>query len=300
MAIRLGLVVETLPGDWRRGVDAAAIEARLAEDRAGRIKAVMVVHNETSTGVTSDIAAVRRAIDAAGHSALLMVDVVSSLGSLDYRHDAWGVDVAVAGSQKGLMLPPGLSFNAVSSKALAAARTGGMARSYWDWGEMLEFNAKGYFPYTPATTLLFGLKEAVAMLMEEGLEACFARHQRLAAATRAAVRAWGLEIVCLEPAEYSGVVTAVITPAEHDADAFRRLALERFDLSLGSGLGRLAGRVFRIGHLGDCNALTLLGALAGVEMTLAAAGVPHRSGGVAAAMAVLEPGAGSKALSAVA
>jgi alanine-glyoxylate transaminase/serine-glyoxylate transaminase/serine-pyruvate transaminase len=300
MAMRWGLNVETLPGDWRRGVDADAIEARLREDREGEIKAVMVVHNETSTGVTSDIAAVRQAIDASGHPALLMVDVVSSLGCIDFRHEAWGVDVAVAGSQKGLMLPPGLSFNAVSEKALAAARAGGMPRSYWDWGDMLEFNARGYFPYTPATSLLFGLKEAIAMLREEGLEACFARHQRLAAATRAAVRAWGLEILCLEPTEYSAVVTAVVMPADHDADAFRRVALERYDLSLGAGLGRLAGRVFRIGHLGDCSALTLVGALAGVEMGFAASGVPHRAGGVSAAMAVLEPKSGSKTLSAVA
>ena len=300
MAMRWRLNVETLPGDWRRGVDAGAIEARLAEDRAHAIKAVMVVHNETSTGVASDIAAVRRAIDAAGHPALLMVDVVSSLGSIDFRHEAWGVDVAVAGSQKGLMLPPGLSFNAVSQKAIAVARSGGMPRSYWDWGDMLEFNAKGYFPYTPATTLLFGLKEAIAMILEEGLEACFARHQHLAATTRAAVRAWGLEILCLEPAEYSAVVTAVVMPPDHDADAFRRLALERYDLSLGAGLGRLAGRVFRIGHLGECNALTLVGALAGVEMALAAGGTPHRHGGVAAAMQSLEPKSGSKTLSAVA
>ena len=300
MAMRLGLNVETLPGDWRRGVDADAIEARLSEDRAGEIKAVMVVHNETSTGATSDIAAVRRAIDAAGHPALLMVDAVSSLGCMDFKHEGWGVDVAVSGSQKGLMLPPGLGFNAVSEKALAVARLGGMPRSYWDWGDMLEFNTKGYFPYTPATGLLFGLREAIAMLREEGLEACFARHQRLAAATRAAVRAWGLEILCLEPAEYSAVLTAAITPPEHDADALRRVALEQFDLSLGSGLGRLAGRVFRIGHLGDCSELTLLGALGGVEMALAAVGVPHREGGVAAAMAALEPKSGSKALPAVA
>ncbi len=300
MAVRLGVNVETLPGDWRRGTDAQAIEARLSEDRAGQIKAVMVVHNETSTGAASDIAAVRRAIDAAGHPALLMVDVVSSLGCIDFRHEAWGVDVAVAGSQKGLMLPPGLGFNAVSEKALAVARAGGMPRSYWDWGDMLEFNAKGYFPYTPATGLLFGLKEAIAMLREEGLEDCFARHQRLAAATRAAVRAWGLEILCLEPADYSAVVTAVIAPPDSDADALRRVALERFDLSLGAGLGRLAGRVFRIGHLGDCNPLTLVGAVAGVEMALAVVGVPHRAGGVAAAMAALEPKSGSEALSAVA
>jgi alanine-glyoxylate transaminase/serine-glyoxylate transaminase/serine-pyruvate transaminase len=260
----------------------------------------MAVHNETSTGVTSAVGDLRRAMDAARHPALLMVDTVSSLGSIDYRHDEWGVDVAVSGSQKGLMLPPGLSFTAVSDKALAASRTNRMPRSYWDWKEMLAFNSNGYFPYTPATTLLFGLQEALAMLMEEGLEACFARHQRLAAATRAAVRAWGLEILCLDPAEYSPVVTAVVMPPEQDADAFRRLALERYDLSLGSGLGKLAGRVFRIGHLGDCNALTLLGALSGVEMGLTAMGVVRQTGGVAAAMAVLEPQMAEGTLSAVA
>ena len=300
MAVRLGLEVETIPGDWRRGVDAAQVEARLAEDRSGAIKAVMAVHNETSTGVTSAIAPLRAAIDAAGHPALLLVDTVSSLGSIDYRHEAWGVDVSVAGSQKGLMLPPGLSFTAVSDKALAAARTGGMPRSYWDWGEMLAFNATGYFPYTPATTLLFGLREAIDMLLEEGLEACFARHTRLAEAARAAVRAWGLEILCLEPAEYSSVLTAVIMPPDHDADALRRVALEQYDMSLGAGLGRLAGKVFRIGHLGDCNELTLLAALAGVEMGLAASGTPYRAGGVMAAMQSFQPAGDASALSAVA
>jgi alanine-glyoxylate transaminase/serine-glyoxylate transaminase/serine-pyruvate transaminase len=299
MALRWGVEVETIPGDWRRGADLAAIEARLAEDRARQIKAVMVVHNETSTGAVSDVAAVRRALDAAGHPALLLVDVVSSIGSIDYRHQAWGVDVAVAGSQKGLMLPPGLSFTAVSQKALAAAGSARLPRAYWDWGDMLEFNAKGYFPYTPATTLLFGLREALDMLREEGLEACFARHQKLAAAARAAVRAWGLEILCVESSDCSPVVTAVMTPADHDADALRRLALERYDLSLGAGLGRVTGRVFRIGHLGACNALTLVGALAGVEMALGAAGVPHRAG-VAAAMAALEGKGGTAALHAVA
>ncbi len=294
MAVRWGVEVEYLPGDWRRGVVAEAVGARLAEDRQHRIKAVMAVHNETSTGVTSDIAALRRAMEAANHPALLMVDSVSSLGSIDYRHEEWGVDVTVSGSQKGLMLPPGLSFTAVSDKALAAARTGGMPRSYWDWGDMLAFNDKGYFPFTPATTLLYGLQEALAMLLEEGLEAGFARHKRLAAAARAAVRAWGLEIQCVKPDEYSPVVTAAVLPADHDADRFRRLVLDRYNLSLGAGLGRLAGRVFRIGHLGDCNALTLVGALAGVEMGLAEAGVPHKAGGVGAAMAVLRAqGAGA-------
>ena len=300
MAARWGVQVEFMPGDWRHGVDVAAVGARLAEDKARKIKAVMAVHNETSTGVTSNIADLRKAMDAAGHPALLLVDTVSSLGSIDYRHDEWGVDVTVSGSQKGLMLPPGLGFTAVSDKALAASKTNSTPRSYWDWGEMLAFNGKGYFPYTPATTLLFGLQEALAMLMEEGLEACFARHQRLAAATRAAVRAWGLEILCLDPAQYSPVVTAVVMPPEHDADGLRRLVLDRYDLSLGSGLGKLAGRVFRIGHLGDCNALTLLGALSGVEMGLASMGVPRQTGGVAAAMAVLEPQMAEGALSAVA
>jgi alanine-glyoxylate transaminase/serine-glyoxylate transaminase/serine-pyruvate transaminase len=287
MAIRWGIEVELIPGDWRRGADPAAIESRLTEDRAKTIKAVMVVHNETSTGTVTDIAAIRRAMDAARHPALLLVDTVSSMGSIDYRHDDWGVDVTVSGSQKGLMLPPGLGFTAVSQKAIAASRANAMPRSYWDWGEMLSFNAKGYFPYTPATTLLFGLREALAMLLEEGLEAVFARHEMLAEATRAAVRAWGLEVLCAEPADHSPVVTAVMLPIGHDADRLRRIALETYNLSLGAGLGKLAGRVFRIGHLGECNALTLMGALAGVEMSLAAAGVPYRSGGVAAAMAVM-------------
>ncbi|MQT15509.1 pyridoxal-phosphate-dependent aminotransferase family protein [Segnochrobactrum spirostomi] len=288
MATRLGLEIEFIPGDWRHGVDASEIEARLAEDRAQRFKAVMVVHNETSTGVTSDVAAVRRAIDAAGHPALLMVDTISSLGSIDYRHEAWGVDVTVSCSQKGLMLPPGLGFNAVSEKALAASRANAMRRSYWDWQEMLGPNASGFFPYTPATNLLYGLREALRLLREEGLDNAFARHRRLAAATRAAVTAWGLEILCLDPTQYSPVLTAVLMPDGHDADAFRRVVLERFDMSLGAGLAKLQGRVFRIGHLGACNALTLMGALAGVELGLAAAGVPHRAGGLAAALAVLK------------
>jgi len=287
MAARWGVEVDFIPGDWRRGADPAAIEAKLAEDRGHAIKAVMVVHNETSTGATSRIAEIRRAIDAAGHPALFLVDTISSLASVDYRHDEWQVDVTVSGSQKGLMLPPGLGFTAISDKAIAASKANRMPRSYWDWGEMLKPNANGFFPYTPATNLLYGLREALAMLQEEGLDAVFARHRRLAAATRAAVRAWGLEVLCLEPAEYSPVLTAVLLPPGHDADRFRKVVLDGFNMSLGSGLGRLAGKVFRIGHLGACNELVLMGALAGVEMGLAAAGVPHRAGGVAAAMAAL-------------
>ncbi|SIR41703.1 MULTISPECIES: pyridoxal-phosphate-dependent aminotransferase family protein [Acidiphilium] len=287
MAARFGLEVDFIRGDWRHGVDPAAIEAKLAEDATRAIKAVMVVHNETSTGVLSRIADIRAAMDRADHPALLLVDTISSLGSADYRHDEWGVDVTVSCSQKGLMLPPGLGFNAISDKALEASRHNTMPRSYWDWQEMLKPNANGFFPSTPATSLLYGLRESIAMLLEEGLERVFTRHRRLAAATRAAVNAWGLEILCLEPAEYSPVLTAVIMPAGHDADAFRKIVLERYNMSLGSGLSRVAGKVFRIGHLGECNELTLLGALTGVELGLAAAGVPHRPGGVAAAMANL-------------
>jgi alanine-glyoxylate transaminase/serine-glyoxylate transaminase/serine-pyruvate transaminase len=282
LATRWGIAVDFLPGDWRHGVDAAAIGARLAEDKAHAIKAVMVVHNETSTGCLSDIAAVRQAMG--DHPALLMVDTISSLGSAPVRHDAWGADVTVSGSQKGLMLPPGLSFTAVSQKALAANKTATLPRSYWDWQEMLQFNAKGFFPYTPATTLLYGLKEAIAMLNEEGLEHVFARHQRLAAACRAAVHGWGLEITCLDPKVYSPILTGVMLPAGHDADNFRKIALEHFNISYGAGLGKLAGKAFRIGHLGDCNELTLMAALCATEMTLALAGVPHKAGGVAAAM----------------
>jgi alanine-glyoxylate transaminase/serine-glyoxylate transaminase/serine-pyruvate transaminase len=288
MATRLGLEPELIPGDWRRGVDAAAIEARLAEDRAHRIKAVCVVHNETSTGVTSRIAPVRQAIDRARHPALLMVDTISSLGSIDYRVDDWGVDVSVAGSQKGLMLPPGLSFNCISQQALAAAKAARLPKSYWDWDDMLANNKNGYFPYTPATNLLYGLDEAIKMLLEEGLDRVFARHARHAEATRRAVRAWGLEILCADPAEYSNSLTAVMMPAGHDEGEFRRAVLERFDLSLGAGLTRLKGKVFRIGHLGDLNDLTLLGTLAGVEMGLECARVPHRKGGLRAAMDYLE------------
>jgi alanine-glyoxylate transaminase/serine-glyoxylate transaminase/serine-pyruvate transaminase len=285
LAARFGIEVDFLPGDWRHGVDAAAIEAKLAEDKAHIIKAVMVVHNETSTGCLSDIGAVRKAIDNTRHPALLMVDTISSLGSAPVKHDAWQVDVTVSGSQKGLMLPPGLSFNAVSEKALAASKTNKLPRSYWDWQEMISFNAKGFFPYTPATTLLYGLKEALAMLNEEGLENVFTRHQRLAAACRAAVRGWGLEILCQDPAVYSPILTGVVMPAGHDADAFRKVALENFNISYGAGLGKVAGKVFRIGHLGECNELTLMGALSATEMTFTLMQVPHKAGGVAAAMA---------------
>jgi alanine-glyoxylate transaminase/serine-glyoxylate transaminase/serine-pyruvate transaminase len=287
MAERLGLEVDYIASDWRDGVDPAAIEDRLREDKAHAIKAVCVVHNETSTGTLSDIAAVRRAIDAAGHPALLMVDTVSSLGSADYQHDAWGVDVAVCGSQKGLMLPPGLGFNAVSDKALARSRAAGLPRLFWSWEEMVKANQQGSFPYTPATNTLYGLVEAVDMMHEEGLERIFARHRRHAEATRRAVQTWGLELQCRNPAHYSPVVTTVIMPEGRGGDGFRALALERFDIALGSGLSKLADKVFRIGHLGDINDLTLLGALAGVEMSLGLAGVACREGGVQAAMSHL-------------
>src|SRR5688572_15566566 len=288
LAARLGLEVEFLPGDWRHGADPEAIEKRLRADKDKRIKAVCVVHNETSTGVVSRIAEVRKALDAAGHPALFMVDTISSLASIDYRHDEWGVDVTVAGSQKGLMLPPGLSFNCVSPKALAAAKSAKLPKSYWAWDEMVASGKSGYFPYTPATNLLYGLRESLKMLLdEEGLEAVFARHQRHAEATRRAVRAWGLEVLALDPREYSASLTAVLLPAGHDADRVRKLILEAFDMSLGTGLGKLAGKVFRIGHLGDFNDLTLLGSLAGVEMGLALAGVPVKKDGVQAAMAYL-------------
>jgi len=291
MATRLGLAPIVLETDWRRGADPAVIEAALRQDSAHRIRAVCVVHNETSTGCTSPIAAVRAAIDAASHPALLMVDTISSLASIDYRHEEWGVDVTVAGSQKGLMLPPGLSFNAVSPRALAAAEMARLPRSYWDWRPMLEANAGFFFPFTPATNLLRGLQEALAMLDEEGLPNVFARHARHGAATRAAVEAWGqaggLELQCLEPRDYSGSLTAVRLPQGHSADALRGLILKRFNMSLGNGLGQLKDRVFRIGHLGDFGDLSLIGTLAGVEMGLELAGVPHSAGGVDAAMTVL-------------
>ncbi len=286
VARRLGLDVEVMAGDWRHGVDPDALEARLRDDRDPRIRALLVVHNETSTGVTSRLPEIRRAIDRAGHPALLLVDAVSSLASIDLRHDEWGLDVTLAGSQKGLMLPPGLSFNAISNKAVAASRTARLPRSYFGWEPMLASNATGFFPYTPATNLLFGLREAIAMLEEEGLSNVFARHRRHAEATRAAVSAWGLEIACQREDEFSPVVTTVMLPG-HDADAFRAAVLERFNLSLGAGLGRFKGQAFRIGHLGDFNDLMLMGTLCGVEMGLEIASVPYKAGGVDAAMTSL-------------
>jgi alanine-glyoxylate transaminase/serine-glyoxylate transaminase/serine-pyruvate transaminase len=284
LAGRLGLDPEFIEGDWRYGVDAGEIEKRLRADGDGKIKAVCVVHNETSTGCASSIPDVRKAMDAAGHDALLMVDTISSLASIDYRHDEWGVDVTVAGSQKGLMLPPGLSFNAISEKALAASKTAGLARSYWAWDEMAGPNEKGYFPYTPATNLLYGLVEAIDMLHEEGLENVFARHQRHGQAARRAVQAWELEVFCTNPNHYSGSLTAVLMPEGHSADAFRRITLEHFDMSLGNGLSKIADKVFRIGHLGDFNDLMLSGTLSGVEMGLELSGVPYQRGGVQAAL----------------
>jgi alanine-glyoxylate transaminase/serine-glyoxylate transaminase/serine-pyruvate transaminase len=298
IARRLGLEVEFLSGDWRHGADPAAIEARLVEDRGHEIKAVCVVHNETSTGVASRIPLIRAALDAARHPALLMVDTISSLGSIDYRHDEWGVDVTVGGSQKGLMLPPGLSFNAIGPKALKASESARLARAFWDWEGMLATNRDGFFPYTPATNLLYGLREAIAMLEEEGLETVFARHRRLAEAARRAVQGWGLEILCLDPVEYSDSLTAIVMPDGVDADRFRENVLQNFNMSLGAGLGQLAGRVFRIGHLGDFNELMLLGTLTGVEMGLRLSGVPHQSGGVTRAMAYLTETAGSASISA--
>ena len=284
MATKLGIVAELIPTDWRRGVDAATLEAKLREDKAHTIKAVCVVHNETSTGATSRIPLIRKAIDAANHPALLLVDTISSLGSIEYRHDEWGVDVTIAGSQKGLMLPPGLSFNCVSEKARKAAQSSTLPKAYWGWEEMITQNKNGYFPYTPATNLLYGLREALKMLQEEGLPNVFTRHDRHAEATRRAVRAWGLEILCAVPEEYSSALTAVMMPAGHDADALRKAILDAYDMSLGMGLGKMLGKIFRIGHLGDFNDLTLAGTLSGVEMGLALAGVPHKKGGAQAAL----------------
>ena len=288
LAERLKLEAEFVPGDWRHGVDPAAVEERLVADKAHEIKAVCMVHNETSTGVASRVAEVRAAIDRAKHPALFMVDTISSLGSIDYRHDEWKVDVTVAGSQKGLMLPPGLSFNAISDKALEASKSSELTKSFWAWDEMIATNATGYFPYTPATNLLYGLREAVDMLLEERLDNVFARHDRFAEATRRAVQAWGLEVLCLEPKEYSSSLTAVLMPEGHSADAFRQAVLDNFNMSLGNGLNKVADKVFRIGHLGDFNELMLMGTLAGVEMGLGIAGVPHQKGGVDAAMRYLE------------
>ncbi|MBN8533812.1 MAG: aminotransferase class V-fold PLP-dependent enzyme [Rhizobiales bacterium] len=292
MAKKLGIEAEFITSDWRAGADAAAIEARLREDKAHAIKAVCVVHNETSTGCVTDIAAVRRAIDKAGHPALLMVDTISSLASIDYRHDEWGVDVTVAGSQKGLMLPPGLSFNAVSDKALKASASARFPRSFWDWEEMIAINAKGFFPYTPATNMLQGLKVALDMLEDEGMDNVFARHDRAAEATRRAVRHWGFETVCARPSDYSSSLTAVFLPEGHSADGLRKIILERSNMSLGNGLGKLADRVFRIGHLGDFHDLMVTGTLSGVEMGLASARIPHKPGGVEAAMRYLQGNAG--------
>src|ERR1700722_15599391 len=287
MAVSLGLDVQFVGSDWRHGAEQDQVEAILREDRNHHIKAVMVVHNETSSAVTNSIAAMRKSMDRAKHPALLMVDTISSLGSMDYRHDEWGVDVAIAGSQKGLMLPPGLGFNAVSEKALVASKSARLPKSYWDWQAMFNQNKVGFFPYTPATNLLYGLRESLNMLAEEGLENVFERHTRHGEATRRAVRAWGLETVCADPERYSSSVTAVFVPPTSNADEFRKVVLENFNMSLGSGLGKLAGKVFRIGHLGDFNDLMLSGTLSGVEMGLALAGVPHSRGGVAAALAYL-------------
>ncbi|MGI9335024.1 MAG: pyridoxal-phosphate-dependent aminotransferase family protein [Gammaproteobacteria bacterium] len=284
LAKKLELEVTFIPGDWRHGTDPARIESELVADAGHAIKAVAVVHNDTATGITSDIAAVRKAMDSAGHPALLLVDTVSSVGCIDYRHDEWGVDVTVAGSQKGLMLPPGLGFNAIGTKARDAARNVTTARSYWDWEAMLGPNASGYFPYTPATNLLYGLREALDMLYEEGLPNVFERHARHGEATRKAVRAWGLQLLCANPEEYSNSLTAILMPEGHHADELRKVILDRFDMSLGAGLGKVAGRVFRIGHLGDFNDLSLTGTLAGVEMGMRLARVPHHAGGLEAAM----------------
>lgn len=285
MAAKIGLVPEFLPTDWRTGAEADAIESALKRDTAHEIKAVCVVHNETATGCRSWIQDIRKAMDAAGHPALLMVDTISSLGCLDYRHDEWGVDVSISGSQKGLMLPPGLSFTAVSEKALEAAKSASLQRSYWSWQDMIASNASGFFPFTPATGLLYGLETAITMLHEEGLDNVFARHERHSRATRAAVETWGLEVLCRDPKYYSPAVTSVLMPEGYNADTFRALVLENFNMSLGTGLNRLSGKVFRIGHLGDTNDLTIMGALSGVEMGLELAGVPHAKGGVTAAMA---------------
>jgi alanine-glyoxylate transaminase/serine-glyoxylate transaminase/serine-pyruvate transaminase len=289
LAERLGLQVQWVPGDWRHGADPDAAAEILAADRERAIRAVMVVHNETSTGVTSRVPEIRAAIDAAEHPALLLVDTISSLGSIDYRHDDWGVDVTVGCSQKGLMLPPGLGLNAIGERALAASATARLPRAYWDWGPILQANEAGFWPYTPPTNLLYGLREALAMLLdEETLPAVFARHERHAEATRRAVRGWGLEVLAEDPRELSPALTAVLMSDGHDADDVRRIVLERYDMSLGTGLGRLAGRVFRIGHLGDFNDLMLAGTLCGVEMGLGAAGVPIARGGVSAALEALE------------
>src|ERR1700704_4041243 len=295
MAVKLGLKPEFITTDWRTGADPAAIEEHLRKDKAHEIRGVCVRHNEAGPVCLPPIAPIRKAIDAAGHPALLMVDTISSLASTDYRHDEWGVDVSVGGAQKGLMLPPGMSFNAISDKAIAASKSSKLTKSFWSWEEMLSMNKIGFFPYTQPTNMLQGLAVAIDMLHEEGLENVFARHDRLAEATRRAVRAWGLEIMCRDPKYYSPTVTAVMVPEGHDADAFRNLALEHFNISYGMSFGRFAGKMFRIGHLADTNDLTILGALAGTEMALSLAGVPHRKGGVQAAMDYLVSMHGSSA-----
>ncbi len=292
LAQKMKLDVDFMPGDWRHGANAQDIEAKLREDKQHAIKAVMVVHSETSTGTVTDIPAVRKAIDSAKHPALLFVDTISGLASIEYEHDAWGVDVTIAGSQKGLMLPPGLGFNAISDKALAVHKTSTSVRSYWDWSDILEANKSGSWPYTPATNLLYGLKEAVAMLFEEGLDNVFARHKRYGAAARAALATWGLQNQCADPKAYSPILTAIVMPEGHDADQFRKVVLDNFDMSLGAGLGKVKGKVFRVGHIGHFNDLMLMGALSGIEMALDLAKVPYRSGGVLAAMNVLTGGDG--------
>jgi alanine-glyoxylate transaminase/serine-glyoxylate transaminase/serine-pyruvate transaminase len=288
---RLGLEVDYVPGNWRRGASSHELEARLSADSRQTVKAVVVVHNETSTGVASRIPELRRVMNRLRHPAVLLVDAISSLGSIEYRMDEWEVDVTVCGSQKGLMVPPGLGFNAISEKALAANKNAKLPRSYWDWQDMLKQNQAGFFPYTPATNLLFGLREALKMMKEEGFANIFRRHIRHGEATRAAVQAWGLEIVCEEPLEYSNSMTAIFTPEGHDADRLRKLILENFDMSLGAGLGKLAGKAFRIGHLGSFNDLMLAGTLSGVEMGLRLAGIPHNEGGLMAALNSLTPAA---------
>ncbi len=288
LAKRLGLKAELIETNWRRGADADEISQRLSSDKTGKIKAVCIVHNETSTGAMSDVARVRKSIDDTGHNALLMVDTISSLASSDFCHDEWGVDVTVSGSQKGLMLPPGLSFNAISKKALDAHKKSTLPRSYWDWGEQIEANSVGAFPYTPATNLLYGLNEAIAMLKEEGLENVFSRHKRHAEATRLAVQTWGLEVLCEEKEDFSNTLTAVLLPDGYNADEFRSVVLDNFNMSLGNGLSRLAGKVFRIGHLGDFNDLMLVATLGGIEMGLSKSSIPHQVGGTQAAMQFLK------------
>jgi alanine-glyoxylate transaminase / serine-glyoxylate transaminase / serine-pyruvate transaminase len=287
IAERFGIQVDYVPGNWRSGASVAQLAARLGSDERHTFKAVMVVHNETSTGVTSRIPEIRRAMNQACHPALLMVDTISSLASIEYRHDEWEVDVTIAGSQKGLMLPPGLSFNAISEKALSLNKIAKLPRSYWDWQDMLAPNRAGFFPFTPATNLIYGLREALAMLQEEGLPNVFHRHHRHAEATRTALRTWGLEIVCEDPREYSSSLTGAFMPEGHDADRLRSIILDNFDMSLGAGLSKLAGKVFRIGHLGSLNDLMLAGTLSGVEMGLRLAGVPYNDGGVTAALKCL-------------